>query len=97
MSTIAVLPYYKIQRELTGLAQEIVSSDRSMILYADKIVTQYREFRITEVFDMSFRRMGNEGGFFYLHTSTGVYPYMVKIDPKPFIQKFQTMTSKRLT
>ncbi|MDQ0172954.1 hypothetical protein [Paenibacillus tundrae] len=97
MSTIAVLPYYKIQRELTGLAQEIVSSDRSMILYADKIVTQYREFKITEVFDMSFRRMGNEGGFFYLHTSTGVYPYMVKIDPKPFIQKFRTMTSKRLT
>ncbi|MEY8745326.1 hypothetical protein AB9M62_39350 [Bacillales bacterium AN1005] len=97
MSTIAVLPYYKIQRELTGLAQEIVSSDRSMILYADKIVTQYREFKITEVFDMSFRRMGNEGGFFYLHTSTGVYPYMVKIDPKPFIQKFRTITSKRLT
>lgn len=97
MSTIAVLPYYKIQRELTGLAQEIVSSDRSMILYTDKIVTQYREFRITEVFDMSFRRMGNEGGFFYLHTSTGVYPYMVKIDPKPFIQKFRTITSQRLT
>ncbi|MGR6543554.1 hypothetical protein [Paenibacillus tundrae] len=97
MSTIAILPYYKIQRELTGLAQEIISSDRSMILYADKIVTQYREFKITEVFDMSFRRMGNEGGFFYLHTSTGVYPYMVKIDPKPFIQKFRTMTSKRLT
>ncbi|KQY94883.1 hypothetical protein ASD24_04915 [Paenibacillus sp. Root52] len=97
MSTIAVLPYYKIQRELTSLAQEIVSSDRSMILYEDKIVTQYREFKITEVFDMSFRRMGNEGGFFYLHTSTGVYPYMVKIDPKPFIQKFRTITSKRLT
>ncbi|WP_145048487.1 hypothetical protein [Paenibacillus xylanexedens] len=97
MSTIAVLPYYKIQRELTGLAQEIVSSDRSMILYEDKIVTQYREFKITEVFDMSFRRMGNEGGFFYLHTSTGVYPYIVKIDPKPFIQKFRTITSKRLT
>ncbi|MDN8589353.1 hypothetical protein B2I21_01880 [Chryseobacterium mucoviscidosis] len=97
MNCIAVLPYYKIQREVTGLAQEVLQSDRSMILYSDKIVTKYREFHITEVFDMSFRRIGNEGGFFYLHTSTGVYPYMVNIDPKPFIQTFRTMTTQKLT
>ncbi|MGF9695843.1 MULTISPECIES: hypothetical protein [Paenibacillus] len=92
MTYIAVLPYYKVQREVTGLAQEIKLNERSMILYSDKIVTKYREFSIKDVFDMSFRRIGNEGGFFYLHTSTGVYPYMVKIDPKPFIQSYRKMT-----
>ncbi|MGG4128206.1 hypothetical protein ABEW19_08045 [Paenibacillus illinoisensis] len=95
MTCIAVLPYYKVQREVTGLAQEIRSNERSMILYSDKIVTKYREFHIKDVFDMSFRRMGNEGGFFYLHTSTGVYPYMVKIDPKPFIQSYRKITIQK--
>ncbi|WP_342555791.1 hypothetical protein [Paenibacillus sp. FSL R7-0652] len=88
MDAIAVLPYYRVQREVTGLAQEVERNARTMTLYADRIVTRYREFLITEVFDMSFRRMGEKGGFFYLHTSTGVYPYMVEIDPGPFIQTF---------
>ncbi|PYE50228.1 hypothetical protein HUB98_00365 [Paenibacillus barcinonensis] len=96
MDHIAVLPYYRIQREVTGLAQEIEMNARTMTLYSDRIVTKYREFLITEVFDMSFRRMGDEGGFFYLHTSTGVFPYMVEIDPEPFIRIFQQVSIARL-
>ncbi|MBB6023855.1 hypothetical protein HNR77_004957 [Paenibacillus sp. JGP012] len=96
MDHIAVLPYYRVQREVTGLAQEIEMNARTMTLYSDRIVTKYREFLITEVFDMSFRRMGDKGGFFYLHTSTGVYPYMVEIDPGPFIQTFHQVAKARL-
>ncbi|MGQ8875143.1 hypothetical protein [Paenibacillus sp. TSA_86.1] len=96
MDSIAVLPYYRVQREVTALSQEIEMNARTMTLYSDRIVTKYREFMITEVFDMSFRRMGQEGGFFYLHTSTGVYPYMVEIDPKPFIQTFHQVAIGRL-
>ena len=72
MTCIAVLPYYKVQREVTGLAQEIKSNERSMILYSDKIVTKYREFHIKDVFDMSFRRMGNEGIFLPPYKHRGV-------------------------
>ncbi|PZT54218.1 hypothetical protein [Paenibacillus silvae] len=93
---IAVLPYYRVKREVTGLAQEIEKNARTMTLYSDRIVTKYREFLITEVFDMSFRRMGDEGGFFYLHTSIGVFPYMVEIDPEPFIQTFHQVAIARL-
>ncbi|MCM3132311.1 hypothetical protein M3629_05910 [Paenibacillus polysaccharolyticus] len=96
MNCIAVLPYYRVQREVTGLSQEIEMNARTMTLYSDRIVTKYREFRITEVFDMSFRRMGDTGGFFYLHTSTGVYPYMVEIDPGPFIQTFRQVVIARI-
>lgn len=96
MDHIAELPYYRVQREVTGLTQEIEMNARTMTLYSDRIVTKYREFLITEVFDMSFRRMGDEGGFFYLHTSTGVYPYMVEIDPRPFIRTFRQVSSSRL-
>ncbi|WP_145330315.1 hypothetical protein [Paenibacillus xylanexedens] len=96
MDCIAVLPYYRVQREVNGLSQEIERNARTMTLYSDRIVTKYREFRITEVFDMSFRRMGDEGGFFYLHTSTGVYPYMVEIDPRPFIRTFHQLAIARI-
>ncbi|WP_427182128.1 hypothetical protein [Paenibacillus sp. TC-CSREp1] len=96
MEHIAVLPYYRVQREVTGLTQEIEMNARTMTLYSDRIVTRYREFLITEVFDMSFRRMGDKGGFFYLHTSTGVYPYMVEIDPGPFMQTFHQVAIARL-
>lgn len=96
MDCIAILPYYRVQREMTGLSQEIERNARTMTLYSDRIVTKYREFRITEVFDMSFRRMGDVGGFFYLHTSTGVYPYMVEIDPRPFIQTFHQVAIARI-
>lgn len=92
---IAVLPYYKVQREVTGISQEVLLSHRFMVLYADRIVTKYREFDLVNVFDMSFRRMGKEGGFFYLHTSTGVYPYMVHVDPRPFIQRFHLIKMKK--
>ncbi|MGO4528326.1 hypothetical protein AB4Z30_04535 [Paenibacillus sp. 2TAF8] len=96
MDCIAVLPYYRVQREVTAISQEIEMNARTMTLYSDRIVTKYREFLITEVFDMSFRRMGKEGGFFYLHTSTGVFPYMVEIDPKPFIQTFHQVATARI-
>ena len=75
MDCIAVLPYYRVQREVTGLSQEIEMNARTMTLYSDRIVTKYREFRITEVFDMSFRRMGDSGGFLSAHEYRSVSLY----------------------
>ncbi|WKL01500.1 hypothetical protein Q0F98_33765 [Paenibacillus amylolyticus] len=45
MNCVAVLPYYKVQREVTGLAQQIEMNARSMILYSDKIVTKYQRIQ----------------------------------------------------
>lgn len=62
-----------------------------MYLYGDKIVTRYREFPIQEVFDMSYRKLGGEGGILYLHTKQGVYSYMVKAEPADFIEAFKNV------
>jgi hypothetical protein len=85
----ALQPYYKVQREVTSGEQKTVVSNREMYLYENKIVTRHREFPIHTVFDMSFRKIGSEGGLLYLHTSSGVYPYTVKDDPNPFIEVFK--------
>jgi hypothetical protein len=94
MELIAVHPYYKIKREINSLEQKKVEQERHIYLYKTKVVTQYREFTIKDVFDMSYRMIGHEGGFLYLHTSKGVYSYKVKTDPKEFITAFHNLSSQ---
>lgn len=91
MSWIAKQPYYKVQREVSGTEQKTVVHDRLMYLYGDHIVTRYRKFPIHEVYDMSYRKLGDEGGVLYLHTKQGVYSYTVKADPGTFINAFKEL------
>ncbi|UNK16467.1 hypothetical protein MNQ98_18390 [Paenibacillus sp. N3/727] len=91
MEWLAVQPYYKIQREVGSTEQVMYEDHRTLYLYRDKIVTHYREFPIVDVFDLSFRQMGDVGGFLYLHTKLGVYSYTVKEDPSGFIEAFKSL------
>jgi hypothetical protein len=91
MSWIAVQSYYKVERNVTGLEQTIMKQERWIYLYQDKVVTKYREFPIQEVFDMSYRSMGGNGGLLYLHTQQGVYPYTVAEDPQNFIAAYKVL------
>ncbi len=91
MNWIAKQSYYKIHRKVTSTEQTTVVNDRSMYLYEHKVMTQYRQFPIKDVFDMSYRKTGGEGGFLYLHTKQGVYPYTVREDPSAFIETFKEL------
>ena len=71
MNWVAVQPYYKINRIVDGIEQRTEEQGREMFLYEDRIVTKYREFPIRQVFDLSYRPMGDGGGFLYLHTQQG--------------------------
>ncbi|XEC94170.1 hypothetical protein AB6A23_23085 [Paenibacillus tarimensis] len=91
MDWIAVQPYYKVLREVNGIEDTTVVEHRQIYLYVDKIVTKHREFLISEVFDMSYRQMGNDEGLLYLHTKRGVYSYPVKENPESFIEAFKVL------
>ncbi|ULO05642.1 hypothetical protein H1230_21550 [Paenibacillus sp. 19GGS1-52] len=91
---IAELPYYKVERAMTSFAQETLVHQRVMYLYETKIVSSYREFPILEVYDMSFRNIGEDHGILYLHTKQGVYPFTVKTVPTNFIQAFKELLHK---
>lgn len=91
MDCLAVQPYYKIQREVGSTEQMTYEDNRTLYLYRDKIVTHYREFSIADVFDLSYRQLGEAGGFLYLHTKLGVYTYTVKEDPSGFIEAFKSL------
>lgn len=92
MNPIAIQPYIKVQREvdLFEFEQKFIEEERNMYLYHDKIVTQYREFSIEKVFDISYKKFGEEAGLLYLHTLGGLYSYTVKIPPHKFIEAFKS-------
>lgn len=89
MKWVAQLPYYKVHREIKDGEQRSVASNRLMYLYKDRVVTCHREFPLQDIFDMSYRTMGDAGGLFYLHTSKGVYSYLIECDPQAFIDAFK--------
>ncbi|WP_322904749.1 hypothetical protein [Paenibacillus campi] len=89
MKPIAVQPYYKIERKLNSSGQHYLTDEREMVLYEDRLVTYHREFSLTDVFDMSYRRLGAGEGLFYLHTSKGVFSYTIRHDPARFMHAFQ--------
>lgn len=93
MESIINQPYYKVEREISTDGQFHAVDHRTMYLYPNKIVTKYREFSLIDVFDLSYRRIGREGGLLYLHTRNGIYPYMVEEEPAAFIQTFKNLVT----
>ncbi|UJL46295.1 hypothetical protein KFZ58_18405 [Virgibacillus sp. NKC19-16] len=89
MYLIAEQPYIKIEREVSSLEQRDIELNRTIYLYDEKVVTQHHEFPANEVFDMSYRFIGGEGGILYIHTSTGVFPYTVKSSPEAFVKAYK--------
>ncbi|RXZ78925.1 hypothetical protein EBB07_25225 [Paenibacillaceae bacterium] len=90
---IASHPYFKVERKLCDSTQQIIVHDHVIQLYSTKISTFHREFLVSNVYDMSFRKMGAEDGILYLHTHQGVYPYTVKDNPVLFINAFKELIS----
>jgi hypothetical protein len=88
------LDYYKIHREVLNSKQETVKEYRKLYLYKDRIVTKYREFKVEEVFDISYKAIGKEEGFLYLHTNQGVFSYTLSIDPKSFIEAYKKLIDR---
>lgn len=95
MNYLAEQSYYKIERELSGTEQLIITHERTMYLYDNKVVTKHHEFPIQDVYDISYRRLGGSEGLLYLHTKVGVYSYLLRSDPGLFIEVYRKI-NKRL-
>ncbi|RAV01282.1 hypothetical protein [Paenibacillus sp. YN15] len=92
MDHLAVLPYIETERQVTSRGQETVVHNRKLYLYETQISAFSRVFALEEVYDMSFRKMGEGEGIFYLHTKQGVYPYRINIDPVFFIHAYKQIS-----
>lgn len=88
MDLLAVQPYVKVTR-VVDLEQKNIVQHRQIYLYRNRIVTRYRRFPIEDVLDISFRKVGGEGGLLFLHTVQGIFSYVVETSPELFIQAFK--------
>jgi len=94
MHVLATQAYSKTLREVTSIGKTEIEDKRMMYLYPEKLVTEYREFRIANVLDMSYRQVGKVGGILYVHTSGGVYSYTVDASPREFIEVFKAQVKR---
>lgn len=88
---IATQPYYKIERIVTADNLETIIHRRSLHLYPDRIASAYREFLIEEIYDISFKDLGQGHGVLYLHTKQGVFPYTVESAVELFISEVKRL------
>lgn len=89
MRLLAEQLYYKVIREVSSIRQQDTEKKRTLYLYDEKIVTEYREFPLDDVTDISFKPVGKQGGLLYLHTVKGVFPYIVKTEPTALVEAYK--------
>lgn len=81
--------YTRVEVEVNGLEKKKYKQVQTMYLYTDRIETANDTFPIENVLDVSFRKIGGEGGLLYLHTNKGLYTYTVEASPEWFIRTFK--------
>jgi len=89
MKIIERAPYYKVERAIIDGEQRVMTEERWLLLFVDRLHTKHRQFELKDVYDISFRMIAAGSGMLYLHTKQGVYSYNVKESPEPFIQAFK--------
>ncbi|SET21647.1 hypothetical protein SAMN05216389_10717 [Oceanobacillus limi] len=92
---IAEQTYYKMERRISSVDQIDIEHERTLYLYNDRIISKHREFSIQEIMDVSYRKLGQEGGLLYLHTKRGVFSYTVKSSPDNFVERCKEFIKRR--
>lgn len=93
---LAKHPYIKFQRKIDHWEMKQINYEENheVYLYVDRVVTHEKAFAIREVLDLSYKMMSARYGFFYLHTTKGVFTLHVKEPPDKFIEEFRKVEIK---
>ncbi|WP_096201414.1 hypothetical protein [Bacillus sp. FJAT-45350] len=91
MTIIATHPCVEIRQEIGWTEKRVVEDWYELELYQDKLSYKNKEFCLSKVFDLSYRRTSNSIGFLYLHTDHGVHSLYIKSEPVQFIESFRLL------
>ncbi|HBZ08860.1 MAG TPA: hypothetical protein DEO65_03105 [Bacillus bacterium] len=94
MRLLAVQPYIKVHRQIVDAEIICREEERRIYLYHDRLITKHRVFCNKDISDLSYRRIGDEGGWLYVHTSRGIFSYNVPSSPESFIKAFRVHIKK---
>ncbi|PMC39174.1 hypothetical protein CJ195_04350 [Bacillus sp. UMB0899] len=82
-------PYMKVTRVIEDNIQKHREEEHIMKLSTNGIETTCDTFSLDEVLDISYRDISQQLGHLYLHTTKGLYAYVVRVNPHLFILKFR--------
>lgn len=82
---IAKHPYIKVIREVTGLEKTETKDNRELKLYQTKLTTRHREFLIEDLKVVATRKIGEDGGLIFIHTTSGLFTYTVETIDQKFV------------
>lgn len=88
---IASLTYIVVERMVGWYDQTTSRTIHAIHLYADNISTAKSKFNLEHVHDLSYKPFSGGTGFFYLHTSQGVFTFEVDCDPTDFISAYKKL------
>ncbi|UII57615.1 hypothetical protein LS684_09385 [Cytobacillus spongiae] len=89
MKPIAKQVYIEVERGISGNQQYYIDQEHELILYQDRLESSNDTFYLQDVFDLSYRSLSQQIGFFYIHSNRGVYSFQVKKNPARFIESFK--------
>lgn len=88
---VSTISYIRVERIMGWYDQNTKRTVHSIHLYADTISTANNTFKLEHVHDMSYKPFSSGAGFFYLHTTQGVFTYEVDTDPTSFIRTYKNL------
>ncbi|MDQ0159296.1 hypothetical protein [Alkalibacillus salilacus] len=89
-------PYITFRREIDHVhfQQKNIEDTHYIRLYEDRIETAEYTYEISMIFDMSYKMLSGQYGFFYLHTTKGVMTFQIKENPEHLIHEFRKVEIK---
>lgn len=94
VNELANHPFIKVTRVIKDNKFYQIETEHKIVLNAEVICTSTESFLIEEVLDMSYRFFSGEFGFLYLHTTRGMYSYIIRKNPKLFIEEYKRILLK---
>ncbi|BAB04973.1 hypothetical protein P4637_14530 [Halalkalibacterium halodurans] len=92
MDCLASQRYVLIRQEIGWIEKRTIEETFEMHLFPDQLVTSSETFPLKQILDISYRKSEEDMGYLYLHTTSGVRTFIIKDDPKPFVQAFHRLT-----
>ncbi|SFJ61931.1 hypothetical protein SAMN04487936_10389 [Halobacillus dabanensis] len=86
-------PIFEKTRIIENNQQHYLEHERKLKLFEEEIVAPNETFLLLDVRDVSYKSFSESYGFLYLHTSRGVRAFMVKEEPKEWMEELRTRLS----
>ena len=84
-STVSTIAYSRTEKYIENFVQKNSRHIFTLSLYSYKIESETHTFQLEHIIDISYKPFSKSGGLLYLHTTQGVFTFIIENDPKVFM------------